>query len=155
MSTSRIFLMRHGEAGFDAASDIERSLTARGLASLDRLVEREAQRLSPVSAILSSPYRRALQTAERVQKRLGVPLLEPDAAFTPDRSVADALAALERAPWQNLLLVSHQPLLGNLVATLVHGDARYPEPMMPGSLAIVELDWPAAGLGHLLARLDP
>jgi len=149
----KLFLMRHGEAGFDAGSDFERPLTQRGIGQLDRMLACEQEALADVVRVLSSPYRRARQTAERVAMHLALPLLDADAAFVPDAGVPAVLEALESYPLDGLLLVSHQPLLGKLVATLVEGDARHPEPMLPGSVAIVELDWPAAGLGRLLKRL--
>ncbi|NVK41303.1 MAG: phosphohistidine phosphatase SixA [Oceanospirillaceae bacterium] len=149
----KLYLMRHGEAGFDAPSDFDRSLTERGIMALDRMLSRERAVLDDVSAVLPSPYLRARQTADRVVSHLGVPLLEPNTAFIPDIDTRLALAALESSMLDGLLLVSHQPLIGKLVATLIEGDARRPEPMLPGAVAILELDWPAAGLATLLKKL--
>ncbi|GGO75891.1 phosphohistidine phosphatase SixA [Marinobacterium nitratireducens] len=150
----KLYLMRHGEAGFNAASDFERSLTEAGVAALDRLLEREHETLRDIRLIVSSPYLRARQTAQRLAAHLGAVQLDPVGAFTPESEVTTALAALETCATDGLLLVAHQPLLGKLVATLCDGDARYPEPMLPGSIAILELDWPAAGLGVLVKKLD-
>ncbi|MFP3681833.1 phosphohistidine phosphatase SixA, partial [Pseudomonas sp. SIMBA_041] len=51
----------------------------------------------------------------------------------------------------NLLLVSHQPLVGNLIGLLQHGHLRDPQPMNTASLAELEGDWPLAGLMTLNA----
>ncbi len=150
----QLFIMRHGEAGWDAASDADRCLTSAGTAAVRAMLAAHKDQLSGVSAIVSSPYLRARQTAALVAEALSVPVLESNAAFVPESSVGDALVQLEQLPWQGLLLVAHQPLLGNLIATLVAGDARYAEPMEPGSLAILELDWPAAGLARLVTKLS-
>ncbi|MNH47208.1 hypothetical protein D3C79_1103320 [compost metagenome] len=45
-----------------------------------------------------------------------------------------------------MLLVSHQPLVGNLVGLLEHGNYRQPAPMSTASLAQLEGEWPLAGL---------
>jgi phosphohistidine phosphatase len=149
----RLYLMRHAEAGWDAVSDAERALTPAGIVCVRRLLASDTGVLSDIKAIVSSPYRRARQTAALVSEQLAVPVLDPDPAFVPETSVIAALSQLEQLPWAGLLLVAHQPLLGELIATLA-GDTRYPEPMAPGSIAVLETDWPAAGLAQLVAKLD-
>lgn len=150
----QLFIMRHGEAGWDAACDADRSLTSAGTAAVRVMLTKHKDQLKGVSAIVSSPYLRARQTAALAAEILSVPTQLPDAAFVPESSVGDALVQLEQLPWQGLLLVAHQPLLGNLIAALVAGDVRYAEPMEPGTLAILELDWPAAGLARLVKKLS-
>lgn len=150
----KLYIMRHGEAGWDAPTDAQRSLTPTGAAAVQAMLKVNAPRLDGVTSIVSSPYLRAQQTAALAAKVLQVPTLAPAASFIPEASVTVALAQLEQLPWQGLLLVAHQPLLGDLVATLVSGDARYAEPLAPGSLVILELDWPAAGLAQLVEKLN-
>ncbi len=150
----KLFLMRHGEAGWNATSDAERVLTPAGIAGVKLVLEGNMKILADVSAVVSSPYRRACQTASLMSEHLAVPLLSPDAGFTPDAPLSLALSQLEQLPWAGLLLVAHQPLLGDLVATLVTGETRSPEPMAPATIAILELDWPAAGLARLVAKLE-
>lgn len=48
-----------------------------------------------------------------------------------------------------MLLVSHQPLVGNLISFLQHGHQRQPQPMHTASLAELEGDFPLAGLMSL------
>ena len=50
----------------------------------------------------------------------------------------------------NVLLVSHQPLVGNLISFLQHGHERQPQPMHTASLAELEGEWPLAGSMTLL-----
>ncbi|WP_026291534.1 phosphohistidine phosphatase SixA [Marinobacterium rhizophilum] len=149
-----LFVMRHGEAGWDAPVDAERSLTPAGTAAVRAMLAANVQQLAGVKAVVSSPYLRARQTAALVAEVLGVPILAPKVAFVPESSVSDALAQLEQLPWPGVLMVAHQPLLGNLVATLLDGNARYAEPMDPGALVMLELDWPAAGMARLIKKLD-
>nr|WP_067289700.1 phosphohistidine phosphatase SixA [Marinobacterium profundum] len=150
----QLFIMRHGEAAWDAAVDAERSLTPAGTAAVRSMLAAHKDQLKGIRAIVSSPYLRARQTAAQAAEILSVPILVPEAAFVPESPAADALVQLEQLPWQGLLLVAHQPLVGNLITTLVAGDARYAEPMDPGALVMLELDWPAAGLARLVTKLN-
>ena len=150
----KLYIMRHGEAGWDAPTDAQRSLTAAGSAAVKAMLAAHREQLNGVKAIVSSPYLRARQTAALAADLLQVPTLDTDAAFAPESPVVEALTQLEQLPWQGLLLVAHQPLLGNLVATLTCGDARYAEPMAPGSLVVLELDWPAAGMAQQVNKFN-
>src|SRR5690348_1434062 len=65
-----IYLLRHGIAG-DASSDAERALTAEGREKLARVMKRARQAGVVPGVILSSPYRRAVETAEIAAEVLG------------------------------------------------------------------------------------
>jgi phosphohistidine phosphatase len=150
----KLYIMRHGEAGWNAPSDAQRSLTVAGSAAVKSVLAAHRESLAGVTAIVSSPYLRARQTAALAAELLQVPTLDTNAGFVPESPVVEALTQLEQLPWQGLLLVAHQPLLGNLIATLTCGDARYAEPMAPGSLVVLELDWPAAGMAQLITKFN-
>ena len=55
----------------------------------------------------------------------------------------------------NVLLVSHQPLVGSLISFLQHGHQRQPQPMHTASLAELEGDFPLAGLMNLVSVKNP
>lgn len=148
----KLWVLRHGQAEAHAATDAERNLTAHGreevLVSAAQLIGK------PIDAIIASPYVRAQQTAQLVREALGftgeirtVPWL------TPEANPLQVLERLESA--DNLLLVSHQPLVGNLIGLLQHGHLRDPQPMNTASLAELEGDWPLAGLMTLNAVMHP
>jgi len=148
----KLWVLRHGEAEPHARSDAERNLTEHGR----KEVLRSAAQLigQPISAIIASPYVRAQQTAELVREALGfepeivtVPWLTPD---SNPLTVADQLDSAD-----NLLLVSHQPLVGNLIGYLQYGHLRSPQPMNTASLAELEGDWPLAGLMALNNVTNP
>lgn len=111
-----IILWRHAEAE-EGKPDLERKLTARGHKHANRVAAWMLQRLPSKFAVLTSPARRTVQTAQA----LGVshkisPKLEPGA------SVDDVL---EAAGWPKrkgaIVLVGHQPTLGEVAACLVGG----------------------------------
>lgn len=143
----KLWILRHGEAEPHARRDAERELTAYGR----RQVVHSAQRLigKPLDMILASPYVRAQQTAGLVVNTLG--LAEEIVSvpwLTPDSSPGVAVSQLPEV--EHLLLVSHQPLVGNLISLLQYGHSRDPQPMFTASLAELEGDWPLAGLMTLL-----
>ncbi|KAF0863694.1 phosphohistidine phosphatase SixA [Pseudomonas sp. LD120] len=139
----KLWVLRHGQAESHAPTDAQRPLTAHGR---DEVLGSAAQLIGqPISAIIASPYVRAQQTAQLVREVLGfagevrtVPWL------TPDANPLQVLEHLDSA--DNLLLVSHQPLVGNLIGLLLNGHLHAPQPMNTASLAELEGDWPMAGL---------
>jgi len=113
-----LILWRHAESSNgDTVADIDRDLTDRGRQHAMRIAEwlRE-QRLGNVT-VLSSPARRALETAAAlgmpvtVKRELGI-----------GASAADLIGA---AGWPDgngtTVLVAHQPSLGRLAALLLAG----------------------------------
>ncbi|KPY86790.1 phosphohistidine phosphatase SixA [Pseudomonas syringae pv. tagetis] len=140
----KVWVLRHGEAQSRARSDAERELTAHGreevLKSALHLTDK------PVQRIIASPYVRAQQTAQLVRQSLGfnnpvmtVPWL------TPDSSPREVLAQLDRLAVDEVLLVSHQPLVGELIGVLAHGSPQQAEPMSTASLAELEGEFVLAG----------
>lgn len=148
----KLWVLRHGEAQAHARSDAERELTAHGREE----VLRSAAELigQPIQAILASPYVRAQQTAQLVREALGFELdVRTVPWLTPDSDPLEAARHLDST--DNLLLVSHQPLVGNLIGLLQHGHFRAPQPMSTASLAELEADLPLAGAMTLKSVKHP
>lgn len=150
----KMWILRHGEAQNRARTDAERELTAKGreevLTSAAHLMGR------PLRWIIASPYVRAQQTAELVRQALGfadsivtVPWLTPD---TDPRKV---LQNLDLYASDDVLLVSHQPLVGSLIGLAVHGSLQQAEPMHTAGLAELEADFPLAGAMTLVGVRHP
>ncbi|MDE1166297.1 MAG: phosphohistidine phosphatase SixA [Pseudomonas sp.] len=144
----KLWVLRHGEAQGHAARDDLRELTAHGR---EQVLRSAAQLLGqPLDAILVSPYVRAQQTAALVHDVLGfeqplvtVPWLTPE---SDPQVVIDHLGDHAQG---NVLLVSHQPLVGALIGLLQHGHYHDPQGMSTASLAELEGDYPLAGLMSL------
>jgi len=132
----KLWVLRHGEAvPHGSKIDSERELTEHGRNE----VLRSAAHLmgQPLTAIYASPYVRAQQTAQIVREALGfepeirtVDWLTPES--DPDK-VAEQLVAVS-----NVLLVSHNPLVGNLLSYLQHGAGHPPERVSTAGLAELE-----------------
>ncbi len=145
----KVWILRHGEAKPQARTDAERELTANGREE----VLRSAAHLmgQPVQRIIASPYVRARQTAELVRQALGfaeaivtVPWL------TPESNPHKVLELLDAYSEENVLLVSHQPLVGSLIGLAVQGSVQQAQPMHTASLAQLEADLPLAGAMELV-----
>ena len=150
----RLWLLRHGQAEPQAASDAARELTAHGRQEVQQAAAQLFGR--PLTAIMASPYVRAQQTAELVRLELGFSgSVQTVSWLTPDSDPRDALKYLDEREHAKVLLVSHQPLIGALGGLLVHGHRQEPLPMRTASLAELEGDIPAAGLMELLALIHP
>jgi phosphohistidine phosphatase len=148
----KLWVLRHGEAEGHARTDAERNLTEQGrgevLSSAAHLIGQ------PISAIFASPYVRAQQTAQLVRDALGFePEIRTVPWLTPDGNPLQVLQKLDTD--DNVLLVSHQPLVGSLISFLQHGHQSQPQPMYTASLAELEGDLPLAGLMSLVSVKNP
>lgn len=120
----KIFVMRHGEAQAFANSDQERCLTERG----KRQVYEQGMWLKSVQdvmdKVLVSPYLRAQQSFEQVNLAYQNQLknkLETWNGITPygdANLVLDYLNVLSEENTQAVLIISHLPLVGDIVRTL-------------------------------------
>lgn len=132
----KLWILRHGEAEQHAPSDAERALTRHGREE----VLRSAAHLvgEGVDVVLASPYLRAQQTAALVHAALGTQREVITAPFlTPDSEPWRVLDGLEGFTSERVLLVSHQPLVGNLLITLC-GEGAASSTMRTATLAILE-----------------
>ena len=118
-----IYLLRHAIAE-DAAPghpDAERALTSEGRDKLRRVLKRARQAEVSPSLILSSPYLRAVQTAQIAAQALGYEgRLVHSAALVPDASphhLWDEIRA--RRTESAILLASHEPLMSSSAAFLL------------------------------------
>lgn len=125
-SRLRLILIRHGEAERTAPRDELRRLTQHGCAEADAVAQLlDSLQIAP-SGIHASPYVRAQETAKRISAHLsgeGVTTLQ---GVTPDDDPRRAMRAIEPLLQLGLtpLVVTHMPLIGALIGSLVDGDAR-------------------------------
>jgi phosphohistidine phosphatase len=142
-------LLRHGLA---SGQGPEAELLPEGRDYLRRLAARlDGEGWRP-AAIVTSPYRRARETAEVLASGLGVKvetLVLPD--LVPEAEPDEALAAiLEAVPVATpVLVVTHLPLVGRLMHELT-GDE---EPFSPGTF--VEVAREGQGDARRLRRIGP
>ncbi len=137
-----LWLLRHAETEDRAASgkDEDRSLTAEGLAQA-KSVARGLAALEPgIALILTSPYRRARQTAGRAAEALRPPAgLRESRALAPGNDPEAVLSELAPLTEESVLLVGHAPLLGLLLGRLVTGEPRREIPLSKAGAAWLSL----------------
>jgi broad specificity phosphatase PhoE len=139
MPTRRIYLIRHGEYDIDASRQAPSALTARGIRQA-RLTARRL-RVIPATALYSSDYSRAIQTAEIICKVLGrVPYSVrqafrecPLAGGHPAALVEAAMRQAETAFLKHFrpargrdkcdIVVTHGDLIRYLVCRVLQSDA--------------------------------
>lgn len=112
-----LILWRHAEAE-NRIPDAERALTSRGLLQAAKVAQWLNQRLPPHVEILVSPAVRAQQTARALQRPF-----RTSTQIDVGESAAHLLAA---ADWPGrdgrcILMVGHQPTLGQVAALLLGG----------------------------------
>jgi phosphohistidine phosphatase len=150
-----LWIVRHAIAEERAASknDSERELTGEGRKRFARHVQALGRMEVRFSSILTSPWRRAAQTADILAALSDRPPIALDAlAAPPSAPLLDAIAK-ERDP---VAVVGHEPWLSELVAWLVVGDAVLGEhfELKKGALVRLEGD-PHPAQMMLSASLPP
>jgi phosphohistidine phosphatase len=112
-----LILWRHAEAEdwVEGCNDLERSLTTRGEKQAARMAGWLDRQLPEGARILASPARRTEQTVLALGRKYKL-----RNELAPDGTPAQLL---ELVQWptgrQTFLLVSHQPLLGQVIAQLL------------------------------------
>lgn len=137
-----LFLLRHGIAvdrnSQDFPDDCLRPLTSAGEKRLRLAAEAMRQLKLPIDVILCSPFLRTRQTAEIIASCLRLPsalrLLED---LTPSGDRRKLIRHINRIASQtdNILLVGHEPYLGELLSVLISGSATVAVDFKKGALA--------------------
>ncbi|MFY9329684.1 MAG: histidine phosphatase family protein [Georgfuchsia sp.] len=113
-----LLLWRHAEAEDIHAGgrDHERKLTTKGKRQAQKIADWLALQLPQDARILVSPALRTVQTAEALKRKF-----EISEQLSTRASLSDHLAAARWPDNGNVLLVGHQPTLGQIAALLMSG----------------------------------
>lgn len=116
-----LILWRHAEAEEIRAgiADNERRLTGKGHKQAKKMAAWLMQRLPRDARILVSPALRTIETAQALDREFEI----CDLVFT-DRSLRDHLTATHWPEAGTVVVVGHQPTLGQLAAQLMAGHAH-------------------------------
>lgn len=138
-----IYLLRHGIAelsGLRPIPDSDRLLTPAGVRKLRRVGRWLQARKDQPEIIFSSPYRRAVETAEVILDFLPGSKLRLTESLTPEADVRKAAALLARQNTEaSILIASHEPFLGKFASFLMTGEGR--ELFEFKKAALMKLSW--------------
>jgi phosphohistidine phosphatase len=145
-----LLVLRHADADTVAAHDDDRALSEKGILQARR-VGRYCRTVAIVpELILTSPLRRARETAELFAAEASAPRTEVAPFLACGMQPAKALKEL--AAWANvasLLLVGHEPDLGLLIAELLGISRPGRIHVRKASLALLTADKLAPGAARL------
>ncbi|RKQ38422.1 phosphohistidine phosphatase SixA [Enterobacter sp. R1(2018)] len=138
----QVFIMRHGDAALDAASDSVRPLTQCGCDESRVMATWLKGQIADIERVLVSPYLRAEQTLDVVRETLNLPEKEdilPELTPSGDVGLVSCyLQALANEGVESALVVSHLPLVGYLVSELCPEET--PPMFCTSAIANVTLD---------------
>jgi phosphohistidine phosphatase len=140
-----LYFLRHGSAGTRRPNplvDAKRPLDKEGLEQCWLIAQYINALDLQFDAVLSSPLKRALQTASRVANEIGYDSrIHITKALSPGASVQDFHRLLaEYSQLDSVMVVGHNPNLAQFLSTMVGaGSARSAIRLRKGSLARVDL----------------
>lgn len=113
MTVKNLILWRHAEAEvlLHGASDIERTLTKKGHKQAKQMAGWLKKYLPKQTYVLVSPSQRTRETIAY----LGDDWQE-DNRLAPERPLGPLLQLLAQSPFESVMLVGHQPWIGELAA---------------------------------------
>jgi phosphohistidine phosphatase len=151
-----LYFLRHGPAGANGAwdgDDADRPLTDRGRELTQRVAQRLAASGVTVDAVVTSPYARALQTAQIAAEVLGAAPPETDELLRPGFDLPALAAILHRhADAERLMLVGHEGDFSSAIGQLV-GSADLV--LRKAGVAMVEIPDPSVPRGTLRLLVPP
>ena len=158
-----IYLCRHGIAAefgeSGARTDAERPLTSDGLKKLREAAKGYRKAVERPRRLFTSTLLRARQTGQALGEIMGIDALaEETPLLVPEADPARTLAWLqaELCDQQNpapLLLVGHEPHLGELLGLLLTSTQRTSIPFKKGMIVGVEIEEPQTMVGRLVLAL--
>lgn len=132
-----LYIVRHAHAE-NGAPDPERRLSQRGREYMKEQIPKWKRSISNVDLILSSPYKRALETAEYIHKGFDVKHeLIIDQSLQPIMNIPDLIITLSSFSVKNILVVGHMPDVAELTSLLISSN-NIELLFTPGTIAALE-----------------
>jgi phosphohistidine phosphatase len=150
-----LYLMRHANAGLprpNPSLDAKRGLIKDGKDQCILMARTLSALKVQIDTVVSSPLKRALQTAQFVATELGHEAkIEISPALAPDGKYADFQALMNKyAGAEGVLAVGHNPNLVQFLGRLVTGNGGASLRLRKGSIARIDLDRHPAQLHWLI-----
>jgi len=142
----KIYLVRHstpeeGSPDDDEEADAGRELTDEGRKIVESLAEWMRDKGEFPTVIYTSPTQRTRETAEILQKELGVPVLRDDVSIGPHSSIRGRIKALadDDSITRPMIVSHHESISHGLRALGAQPDETYHLPLAEGELRILKV----------------
>ena len=156
MPATSLYVVRHGDAGDKrswAGDDAARPLSPLGVERSKALGRYLARASIRPTRIVTSPFARALQTADLVADALGMQeRVVVDERLIPGFSMGDLRAILAANDSDGQMLVGHEPSLSSVVAKVVGGGSFT---LRKGGFARLDLEDLCTPRGRLVWLVTP
>ena len=153
-----IFLIRHGKAepAFQTKNDIDRELTEEGMNIIKRSVGFWKNGITSFDFIITSPFKRAVQTAEIISELMNYKNdLVKDSALSPGSSTRSVIQLAEMLEGENIAFVGHQPDMSYHISSLAC-NSQLNLKFSPASIAKLSFNGnPKPGKGILEFLIPP
>lgn len=139
-----LYILRHAEAeplGFSGIKkDSERPLTEYGKKQAKKVGQAIKKLDINLQHVLTSPFVRARQTGEIVGKELKISDVDETDALLPTAAPVKLIEELNVFKLDsNVLIVGHQPDLGELISYFVWGEDSIEVPLRKAGMACIEI----------------
>jgi phosphohistidine phosphatase len=140
-----LYLMRHADAGAlrgNPAVDAKRGLVKEGKEQCMLMARALSALKVQIDVVVSSPLKRALQTAQFVGTELGYDAkVEVNQALAPNAGFAEFQALMVKyADREGILAVGHNPNFFQFLGRLITGNGGAAIRMRKGSIARIDMD---------------
>jgi phosphohistidine phosphatase len=135
-----LYLLRHADADTPAPTDDARPLSEKGLAQAKKVARFCETHGMQLSLVLTSPLRRAHETALPVSGTLGVELIVAPwlaSGMHPQTALEELRVYRSQS---SLMLVGHEPDFSQLAAHLLGLPTNHAIHLRKGSLTLLEID---------------
>lgn len=127
----KLFIVRHGlaedklEFAKSGQEDSERPLVSKGVKQTEKVAKALKRKLGKIDVLVSSPYLRALQTAEVLKREWNVKDFVVSEALLPDTLPVETWRlVISKSQHKKIVLVGHEPHLQFFTAWLITNRAK-------------------------------
>lgn len=145
-------IVRHGEAEAYASSDDSRALTDVGRVQVELVAQFLGKLNTKIDLVAYSPLVRTTQTAKIILDSIDAERIEVWPELIHSSTAEMAEAKLVQAGCDNILLVSHMPLVAMLEAYLLDGESHFGQPFHTAELSILKSEDAYPGGWQLVQR---
>ena len=144
-----LYLLRHADADTPAPSDEARALSEKGRAQAEKVARFCEAHEMHLSLVLTSPVRRAHDTAQIVVAKMRAELLIAPwlaCGMHPQAALEELRAYRSQG---SVMLIGHEPDFSQLAAHLIGLATNTSLQVRKASLTLIDLDFFRAGAGRL------